>query len=174
MEEFFDIYNRDRIKQHRQVRRGDPLPPEDLHIVIHVCIFNERGELLIQQRHKTKNSWPNLYDVSCGGAALVGETSQQAATRELYEELGIMYDFSEMRPQLTMNFTRGFDDYYIIELPVDVHTLQLQEAEVQEAHFATKEEVLQLLRTEQFVPYFESFIHLLFEAKTAYGSVKNQ
>lgn len=174
MEEFFDIYNRDRIKQHRQVRRGDPLPPEDLHIVIHVCIFNERGELLIQQRHKTKNSWPNLYDVSCGGAALVGETSQQAAARELYEELGIMYDFSEMRPQLTMNFTRGFDDYYIIELPVDVHTLQLQEDEVQEAHFATKEEVLQLLRTEQFVPYFESFIHLLFEAKTTYGSVKNQ
>lgn len=174
MEEFFDIYNRDRIKQHRQVRRGDPLPPEDLHMVIHVCIFNERGELLIQQRHKTKNSWANLYDVSCGGAALVGETSQQAAERELYEELGIMYDFSEMRPQLTMNFTRGFDDYYIIESFVDVHTLHLQEDEVQEAHFATKEEVLQLLRTEQFVPYFESFIHLLFEAKTAYGSVKNQ
>lgn len=174
MEEFFDIYNRDRMKQPRQVRRGDPLPPEDLHMVIHVCIFNERGELLIQQRHKTKNSWANLYDVSCGGAALVGETSQQAAERELYEELGIMYDFSEMRPQLTMNFTRGFDDYYIIESFVDVHTLQLQKDEVQEAHFATKEEVLQLLRTEQFVPYFESFIHLLFEAKTAYGSVKNQ
>lgn len=56
------------------------------HLVVHVCVFNQKGEMLIQQRQPFKQGWPNLWDVTMGGSALAGETSQQAAMRELKEE----------------------------------------------------------------------------------------
>ena len=79
--------------------------------VIHITIFNKKGEMLIQQRQSTKKLYPNLWDLSVGGSVISGETPCDGAERELFEELGIKYDFSNLRPKLTTNFDGGFDDY---------------------------------------------------------------
>ncbi|CCQ19681.1 Uncharacterized Nudix hydrolase lmo0368 [Listeria monocytogenes N53-1] len=54
--------------------RGEKLAPGELHLVVHVCIFNENGQLLIQKRQKDKEGWPNYWDLSAAGSALKGET----------------------------------------------------------------------------------------------------
>lgn len=93
MEEIIDLYDIDRNKTGETHRRGDPMPKGRFCLTVHVCLFNEKGELLIQKRAHERCAWPDLWDVSAGGGALCGECSRTAAEREAAEELGIqMHD----------------------------------------------------------------------------------
>ncbi|WP_444811847.1 NUDIX domain-containing protein, partial [Streptococcus canis] len=56
---------------------------------------------------------PGLWDVTVGGSALAGETAQQAAMRELEEELGLSLELTGVRPHFTINFGEGFDDTFL-------------------------------------------------------------
>lgn len=60
-----------------------------------------------------------MWDLSVGGSAIAGESSSQAAERELAEELGLKMDQSDVRPQFTTTFRNGFDDYYIVKNDFD-------------------------------------------------------
>jgi len=134
--EYWDLYDRNRIKTGRTHRRGDPMPAGYYRMVIHVCIFNARGQMLIQQRQPFKAGWPDKWDVTVGGSAVAGEDSRQAAERETLEEIGLALDLSDARPKLTINFEDGFDDIYLIEREVNLSTLRLQEEEVQAVRWA--------------------------------------
>lgn len=164
-EELWDIYDRDRNNTGRTIARksNELLEKDEFHLVVHTCVFNSKGEMLIQQRQKTKNGWPNLWDFSAGGSAIKGETSQGAIHRELLEELGIDYDFSNLRPQFTINFTKGFDDFYLIKKDVNLNELNFQEEEVQDAKWATKEEIINLIENDKFIPYYNSYINFVFD-----------
>ena len=92
--ELWDIYDIDRVRTGRVAQRGKPaseggLGEGEYHLVVHICVFNGRGQLLLQQRQKDKEGYPNLWDVSAAGSALAGENSAAAASRELREELGV-------------------------------------------------------------------------------------
>ena len=89
MIEYWDIYDENRNKTGRIYRRGDEMQSGDYHLVIHVCIFNSKNELLIQRRHPDKIGWPGIWDISAAGSALQDEDSRMAAIREVKEELGI-------------------------------------------------------------------------------------
>ncbi len=112
--ELWDIYTKDREKTGRTHRRGDPMPDGEYHVTVHVCIFNKKNQLLIQQRQPFKKGWPNMWDVSAAGSALAGESSSQAAEREVYEELGLKLDLSGIRPFFYMIFLKGFVVFYFI------------------------------------------------------------
>ena len=167
--EKFDLYNDDRVLIGKVLERGQKCEKGENRMVVHICIFNTKGEMLIQQRQSFKKSWPNMWDITLGGCSIAGETSKESAHRELLEELGIDYDFTENRPYFTINFDNGFDDFYFIEMGVDVNTLTLQEDEVQAAKWATKEEILELRKNGQFIPYYESFLAALFDLRTKRG-----
>lgn len=170
--ELWDIYDIDRSKTGRTMVRGEAFGEGDYHLVVHVCIFNAKGEMLIQQRQSFKEGWPNMWDITVGGSAVSGESSQTAAEREVFEELGIRLDLQGIRPHFTINFGDGFDDIYLIEKEVDLSGLKLQYEEVQNAKWADREEVLELLKKGAFIPYYENYINLLFDMKTNYGSHK--
>lgn len=121
--ELWDVYTVDREKTGRTWQRGNRLENGDYHLVIHVCIFNKDGQMLIQQRQPFKDGWSNMWDITVGGSATVGDTSQQAAMRELEEEIGLKLDLSNTRPHLTVNFDEGFDDIYLVEADVDLNEL---------------------------------------------------
>ena len=170
--ELWDLYDINRNKIGKTIQRGELLSPGEYHLVVHVCLFNSQGEMLIQQRQPFKKGWSNLWDISCGGSATMGDTSQSAISRELQEELGITYDFNEIRPNFTINFTNGFDDYYLIDLDMDLNDLTLQYEEVQKVKWASKEEILNMIKTGEFIPFYDSLIHLIFDSRNQYGSVR--
>ncbi|MFV8829769.1 NUDIX hydrolase [Alkalihalobacterium sp. APHAB7] len=170
--ELWDVYDINRSKTDRTWVRGIELAPGDFHLVIHVCIFNSNGKMLIQQRQSFKESWPNLWDLTAGGSATAGDTSQTAAQRELYEEIGLKLDFQHIRPHLTINFENGFDDIYLIQEDVQLHTLTLQYEEVQNVKWASKEEILTMIKKKEFLPYYESLIHLLFDCRNNRGTIQ--
>ena len=63
-----------------------------------------------------------------------------------------------------MNFSTGFDDYYILRQNVDLTSLRLQEEEVSAVRWATRQQVLDMARRGEFISYPESFLCYLFDA----------
>lgn len=167
--EIWDLYDRDRIPTGETHQRGKPLPQGRYHMVVHVVIFNTKGEMLIQQRQPFKEGWPNLWDVTVGGSAVAGDSSRTAAEREVLEEIGLPLDLSGEQPRLTVPFDCGFDDIYTLVMDVDISTLRLQESEVQAVKWADEAEILAILSDGRFIPYHRAFIELLFALKDSRG-----
>lgn len=60
-----------------------------LHPVVHLHVFNARGELYLQRRPEWKDIQPGKWDTSVGGHVDLGENVDEALKREVREELGI-------------------------------------------------------------------------------------
>ena len=60
-----------------------------LHRAVHILIFNEAGEVYLQQRSRSKDRHPLKWDSSAAGHVAAGESYDETARRELKEELGV-------------------------------------------------------------------------------------
>ena len=160
--EIFDLYDLHRCRTGETMVRGHATPEGLFRLVVHICIFNSQGQMLIQQRQGFKKSWSDMWDVSVGGAVIAGETSQQGAPRELLEALGLDEDFEQTVPAFTTTFHGGFDDIYILNMEPELSALTLQPEEVQAAKWAGKEEILAMIDGGCFIPYGKGFIEYLF------------
>jgi len=60
-----------------------------LHRAFSVFLFNNAGELLLQQRSETKRLWPGYWSNTCCSHPRRGESLQEATKRRLRDELGI-------------------------------------------------------------------------------------
>jgi len=163
MAEKWDAYNASRQKLNKIIYRGEKLDKGEYHLVVHVCYFNSDKKMLIQQRSKHK-SWGLLWDISVGGAVQFNETSQMAAQRESFEELGIKHNFDGVLPQISRTFERGFDDIYIIKKDINIKDIKFNDQEACDVKWVTEEEIYQLITKQQFLPiYDKTFIHFLFD-----------
>ena len=66
-----------------------------LHRAISVIIFNDKGEMLIQQRGLKKYHWAGIWSNTCCSHPRKGETFKEAAERRLFEELGFKTPLTE-------------------------------------------------------------------------------
>ena len=168
--EHWDVYDAHRCKKGYQVPKGTVMKEGEYHLVVHVCVFNKNGEMLIQKRKETKANWPGLWDFSSGGAAMAGENSNTAAQRELREELAINYSLADARPVLTMHFEDGFDDYYTIQIEDDlVGQIQFAEAEIDEIMWASYDQIIELIDDGKF-GIIKSFVSVIFDMHKQRGN----
>lgn len=87
-EEIFDVVDEeDRVV--RQAPRSHVHAQGLLHRAVHVFVFNSAGELLVQMRSAFKDEFPHCWTSSASGHLGAGETYEQAAPRELAEEVGL-------------------------------------------------------------------------------------
>ncbi|WP_339230220.1 NUDIX domain-containing protein [Oceanobacillus sp. FSL K6-2867] len=168
--EAWDVYDKDRKLTGKQMNRGDPFEQGAYHLVVHVCLFNQLGEMLIQQRQPSKGNWKNMWDITVGGSAITGETSQQAAEREVKEEIDFALNLQNKRPSLTVNFEYGFDDYYLIETDLNIESLSLPTEEVKQVRWASQNDIINIISEGLFIPYHKSLIALLFDMRYSMGA----
>jgi isopentenyl-diphosphate delta-isomerase type 1 len=87
-DEIFDVVNeRDEVigrKLRREVHRDG-----DKHRAVHVLVFNSRGEVFLQKRSMSKDTFPGAWDSSSSGHLDCGEDYDACAIRELREEIGL-------------------------------------------------------------------------------------
>lgn len=169
-DEIWEVLDENRQSTGQYHRRGDALPEGQYHLVVNICIFNSDNQMLIQRRQPWKKGWPNLWNVSAGGSATAGDTSQTAAERETEEEIGYHMDFSKERPYFTINGTKSFCDYYLIEADLDIDTLTPQYEEVAELKWASKDEILEMIKEGAFVPYHNGLINMIFSMRNQRGN----
>lgn len=168
--ERFDLYTEDRKKTGKTMIRGDAVPEGLYRMVVHVCVFEPEGRMLIQQRQPFKQGWSGMWDITVGGSAVAGDSSRSAAERETREELGLDIDLTDVRPSLTLYWEHGFDDYYLLTRKLDPESLQLQYEEVQAVRWATREEILAMIDDGRFIPYDKGLIELLFFQRNHRGA----
>jgi isopentenyldiphosphate isomerase len=71
------------------VKRGEAIRQGWLHRIASTVCRDRRGRILIHRRSEHLSRFPGHYEVAVGGAVNVGESYQDAAARELAEELGV-------------------------------------------------------------------------------------
>lgn len=172
--EILDVYDKYKTLTGKKILKGqyNELLPGEYTLLTYVAIFNSENEMLIQKRQAELDRHPNLWDISASGHVISGETSDEAIERKLYEELGHKHEFVEDLAYFTINNNKSFGDVYIINDDIDINDLRLDYKKVQNVTWATKDEILQLIEEEKFIPYTEGFIELLFFNKDKRGVLK--
>ena len=94
--ELWDLYTRERRLTGETHIRGEKLPPERYHLVVHVWIKNSQGQWLISQRAASRPTFPLKWE-SVGGSVTKGEDSLTGAIREVKEEVGVDLDPAQGR-----------------------------------------------------------------------------
>ena len=88
-EELVDIVDDDDIVI-ATVTRSEMRARRLQHRSVGIAVISTDGRLLIHRRSDAKDIWPGWWDIAAGGVVASGETYEDAARRELTEELGLV------------------------------------------------------------------------------------
>ncbi len=109
------------------------------HPTVHVWLYTNNGQVLIQQRGKEKDTHPLLWDVSVAGHIGSGEDYETSAIREVSEEIGLKITkdelqkigvFKSVQKHHDELIDREFHHTYLCELKTSLPNLKKQDSEV--------------------------------------------
>ncbi len=161
--ELWDLYDKDRNKLDKVVKRGDKLNDDEYHLVVNAWIKNDKNEFLIAQRSPNK-AHPLMWECT-GGSAVLGEKSIDAAIREVKEELGIrVFKKDSKYIGSTLRYYPNCPDIldvWLFKSNVDIKKVKIQEEEVNDVMWATKDKIMELYKAGKFDAnvYFKEIIN---------------
>ena len=150
--ELWDLYTENREPTGRTHVRGEVIPDEYYHLVVHVWIQNSKGEYLISQRAASRPTCPLMWEC-VGGSVLAGETSLEGALREAKEEVGL--DLSPDSGRVILAKTRSsysdIVDVWLFRYDNDVSLRNATTDEVAQVQWMTPVQVRELLDSGRLV-----------------------
>ena len=125
-----------------------------LHRCVFIAVVHPDGRLLVHQRSAHKDIWPGWWDLAVGGVVGSGERYDDAARRELAEEVGVHHAVPEA---LDGGTARPYIDAEVALLGrcyrvVHPGPFTFADGEVVQARFVDRDELDHLLATERFLP----------------------
>ncbi|MEM1581186.1 MAG: NUDIX domain-containing protein [Candidatus Bathyarchaeia archaeon] len=118
-----------------------------IHRSVYVIVLNDRNEIFLQRRSMSKDLYPGCYACSATGHVDYGESYEDAARRELKEELGIEAVLKEICKFKCFSET----EREISVLYVCKHNgpFRLNSEEISDGEFASIEKVKEALEREE-------------------------
>ena len=126
-----------------------------LHPVVHLHLFNSRGELYLQKRPEWKDIQPGKWDTACGGHVDFGENVDMALRREVREELGITGFEPVSLGSYVFETAREKELVYVHRAVYD-GAVKPSADELADGRFWSREEILSQIGQGVFTPNFES------------------
>jgi isopentenyldiphosphate isomerase len=124
-----------------------------LHPVVHLHVFNSKGELFLQKRPMWKDIQPGKWDTSVGGHIDFGENIEQALFREVQEELNIL-DFIPVK--LDSYVFESIREKELVFAYKTVYDGKITPSnELDGGRFWNIQEILDNMNKEVFTPNFE-------------------
>ena len=126
-----------------------------LHPVVHLHVFNSKGEIYLQRRPDWKDIQPGKWDTAVGGHIDYGETPGEALQREVREELGITDFKSEFVDKYVFESRRERELVYVHRTTYDGEIRPSAE-ELDGGRFWTMQEIREVMGKGVLTPNFES------------------
>ncbi|MDD5731476.1 MAG: NUDIX domain-containing protein [Patescibacteria group bacterium] len=133
------------------------------HRIINICIYNSRGEILLQLRSKDKMIYPDMWDISVAGHIGAGEEPIAAALRETGEETGLGtkeedLHFYKIRPEEYRKGDVNMKEFlyiYLLKYDGDISNLKIQKEELQKIEFVPIDKIEEELKSGsiKFAPH---------------------
>ena len=136
-----------------------------LHPVVHLHVFNTKGELYLQHRPTWKDIQPDKWDTAVGGHVDLGECVGDALRREVREEIGLT-DF-EPEHICTYVFESARDRELVYVFKTTTDETPTPSTELAGGAFFSAEEIKQRMNTGFFTPNFESEYQRCFGKKSS-------
>lgn len=165
--ELWDLYNENRELVGEEHIRGNDLPDDCYHLVVHVWIKNAKGEFLISQRSADRKNFPLMWEC-VGGSVLKGEDSLSGALREVKEEVGIDLSadrgkilFTKIRKTIDGKKFNDILDVWLFEYDGDITLENATTNEVAQAKWMNKGEIAALFKNHLLVGTLSYFFDVL-------------
>ena len=153
MSELWDVYTIDRRITGKTCIRGeqDKLADDEFHLWVMVWIKNpETGKYLVSQRSADKDTDPLKWE-TVAGHSISGDTSVEAAVREVFEEVGIELDPADAK-HLATKIATSYDghrynwirDSYYFETTSDPDLQKATTNEVLQSKWLTFSEIKEM------------------------------
>ena len=126
-----------------------------LHAVVHLHVFNSKGELYLQKRPEWKDIQPGKWDTAVGGHIDYGETPEEALRREVREELGITDFVPEFIGKYVFDSKRERELVYVNRTTYD-GLVQPSKDELDGGRFWSMAEIDEAMGQGVLTPNFES------------------
>lgn len=136
------------------------------HGSIHILIIDkEHNKTLLQKRCEQKQLYPNTWDIAVGGHIGAGESDLISAKRELEEELGLnsadyeMKFVEKVQEKLNNNgvISNEYVSIFVVYADININDIVLQEEEVSEIKWCTKEELNSFIKDEIIIPHIREY-----------------
>ena len=124
-----------------------------LHPVVHLHVFNSKGELYLQKRPEWKDIQPGKWDTAVGGHVDLGECVDEALLREVREELGITNFTPERIMQYVFESPREKELVFVFKTTYDDEIVPSDELDG--GRFWSPAEIKESLGKGVFTPNFE-------------------
>ena len=155
-EEFLEVYSTVGTKTGQKKSKSEIHRKGLYHSTVHVWIFTEEGNILIQKRSKKKELNPGIWDVSVAGHIKFNENIKKAAKRETLEETGINIntkDLLKIGVYRSINIhptaiDKEFFHTYILKIDKNSINLDYKNNEVDDLKFISIEEMESLIKKE--------------------------
>ena len=131
-----------------------------MHPVVHLHVFNSKGELYLQKRPEWKDIQPGKWDTAVGGHIDLGEHVEQALFREAGEELGIEGFTPEALPQYVFRSERECEMVYPYKTVYDKDIRPSKETSG--GRFWSMDEIRESIGKDILTPNFEQEFKKLF------------
>lgn len=161
--ELWDLYDKNKKLTNETMVRGNPIPENRYHLVVHVWIHNGEGKYLIAQRSKSRPKNPLLWE-AVGGSVIAGEDSLSAAIREAEEEAGVKLLpkngrllFSKTRESIKGVVFRDIVDVWLFEYKGEADLKKATTDEVSAVKWLDAEEIKALMDGGELVPTLDYF-----------------
>ncbi|MBS7648135.1 NUDIX domain-containing protein [Candidatus Bathyarchaeota archaeon] len=118
-----------------------------IHRSVYVIVLNDRNEIFLQRRSMSKDLYPGCYACSATGHVDYGESYEDAARRELKEELGIEAVLKEICKFKCFSETER--EISVLYFCKHNGPFRLNSEEISDGEFASIEKVKEALEREE-------------------------
>ena len=161
--EIWDLYNENRELLGKDHVRGEQLPIDGYHLVVHVWIRNSKGQYLISQRSANRPTFPLVWEC-VDGSVVKGEDSLQGALREVKEEVGV--DLLPEKGHVILSDIKKIEfgkvvnkivDVWLFEYDGEVDLSNATTDEVVQVAWMNRSQIKELFDANMFVDTLEYF-----------------